>query len=310
MNRSPDVDLVLRDYFAGDDGGAPDYVLDVVEERIRLQPRRRAWRLQGRPNVNLYAKLAAAAAAVLVVGFVGWRLLPGDGGIGGEPTPAPTAAATTAASPPPTASAETYSCEEGTGCAGFLAAGTHATTRFAPAFSYTVPDDWMNPIDIPTIVGITPIDRPADLILVWSGVVPAEQTATCELRAKPGEGATVDDWIAFLDAHPGLDATNIQTHSISGASATSVDVRSFGGYTSPCVDDRAGFNVPIVKTPAGAPGDGYGVRIGAEARIFAIDAGAETVIVTVYSYGGDAAAFQEAVDLAEPVVTSFDFGSR
>ena len=42
--------------------------------------------------MNTYAKLAAAAAAALVVAFVGYRLLPGNGGIGGQPTnpPSPT----------------------------------------------------------------------------------------------------------------------------------------------------------------------------------------------------------------------------
>jgi hypothetical protein len=49
--------------------------------------------------VNTYAKLAAAAAAVLVVGFVGWQLLPGAGGPGGPATPSPSPAATAAPSP-------------------------------------------------------------------------------------------------------------------------------------------------------------------------------------------------------------------
>ena len=40
MNRQPDVELVLRDYFADDGFTAPDHVLDVVEERIARQPRR------------------------------------------------------------------------------------------------------------------------------------------------------------------------------------------------------------------------------------------------------------------------------
>jgi hypothetical protein len=39
--------------------------------------------------MNTYAKLIAAAAAVLVVAFAGFQLLPGSGGVGGEPTIAP-----------------------------------------------------------------------------------------------------------------------------------------------------------------------------------------------------------------------------
>lgn len=39
--------------------------------------------------MNTYAKLIAAAAAVLVVAVVGYQFLPGSGGIGGQPTIAP-----------------------------------------------------------------------------------------------------------------------------------------------------------------------------------------------------------------------------
>ena len=39
--------------------------------------------------MNIYAKLAAGAAAVLVLAFVGYQFLPGNGGIGGKPTIAP-----------------------------------------------------------------------------------------------------------------------------------------------------------------------------------------------------------------------------
>ena len=98
MNRQPDVELVLRDYFADDGFTAPDHVLDVVEERIARQPRRLAWRLRGRPFMNAYAKIAVAAAAVLLVAIVGYNLLPAGSTIGG-PAPTPTATPPTSAAP-------------------------------------------------------------------------------------------------------------------------------------------------------------------------------------------------------------------
>jgi hypothetical protein len=95
MNRTPDVELVLRDYFADDGLTAPDYVLDVVEERIGRQPRRHAWRLPWRLNtMNRTLKYVAAAAAVLVVAVLGYNLLPRSSSVGGAPataTPVPTA---------------------------------------------------------------------------------------------------------------------------------------------------------------------------------------------------------------------------
>ena len=101
MNRPPDVELVLRDYFADDGFTAPDHVLDVVEERIARHPRRLAWRLRGRPIVNTYAKLALAAAAVLLVAIVGYNLIPGRSTTGG-PKPTPTAIPTSSPTIAPT----------------------------------------------------------------------------------------------------------------------------------------------------------------------------------------------------------------
>lgn len=310
MNRTPDVELVLREWLADDGDIAPDRVLAVVADRIAVQPQRRARRLHGRPFMTTYAKLAAAAAAALIVGLVGWQLLPGSPGNGGNPTPAPTPVITPA--PTPTSAAPTspaaFVCEEGEGCTGLLTPGEHSTAQFAPAFAYVVPKDWMNPIDLPTIVGLTPVDQPADLILIWSGTVPADTSGTCDLRPKPGAGTSAADWVTYLTKHPGLDATNVQSYTVNGHPARSVDVRSFGGWTSPCAADRADYNVPLLKTPAGGPGDGYGVRIGTMARVYAIEVGTETVVVTVYSYQGSGVDLEARANQAEPVVLSLVFG--
>jgi len=99
MNRTPDVQLVLREWLGESHDIAPDRVLEVVADRIARQPQRRTWRLRGRPFMNTYAKLAAGVAAVLIVGRVGWRLLPGLGASGSQATPAPTPTTLTSQSP-------------------------------------------------------------------------------------------------------------------------------------------------------------------------------------------------------------------
>lgn len=60
--------------------------LDEVDTTPQRRSRWPAWRTD---RMNTYAKLIAAAAAVLVVAFVGYRFLPGNGGIGGQPTITP-----------------------------------------------------------------------------------------------------------------------------------------------------------------------------------------------------------------------------
>lgn len=88
MNRPPEVEPVLRAYLAETGDTAPDRVLRDVAARIALLPRRRAWRLQGRPFVNTSLRLAAGLAAAVVVAVLGWQLLqPAPSTTGSSPAP-------------------------------------------------------------------------------------------------------------------------------------------------------------------------------------------------------------------------------
>ncbi len=98
MNRTPDVELVLREYLADDGLTARDYVLDVVEERIGRQRQQRVWPFPGRTTMNTQVKLIAALAAAVVLAVVGYNLLLGVSGPG-----SPTAAPTPTVAPTPTA---------------------------------------------------------------------------------------------------------------------------------------------------------------------------------------------------------------
>ena len=59
-------------------------------DEVDTTPQRRSWWPAWRTSrMTTYAKLIAAAAAVLVVAAVGYQFLPRNGGIGGQPTIAP-----------------------------------------------------------------------------------------------------------------------------------------------------------------------------------------------------------------------------
>jgi hypothetical protein len=90
MSTDRDTTRVVRSWLDEGVTRLPDRVLDAVLDQIPTTPQRRhwwsAWRLD---QMNIYAKLIAGVAAVLVVAFVGYQFLPGNGGFGGQPTPGP-----------------------------------------------------------------------------------------------------------------------------------------------------------------------------------------------------------------------------
>ena len=67
----------------------PEHLLLRALDEVDATPQRRSWPAWRSNRMNTYAKLIVAAAAVLVVAFAGFQLLPRSGGIGGEPTTAP-----------------------------------------------------------------------------------------------------------------------------------------------------------------------------------------------------------------------------
>ena len=67
---------------------AEQMLLRALDE-VDATPQRRFWPAWRSNRMNTFAKLIVAAAAVLVVAFAGFQLLPRSGGVGGEPTVAP-----------------------------------------------------------------------------------------------------------------------------------------------------------------------------------------------------------------------------
>jgi hypothetical protein len=67
----------------------PEHLLLRALDEVDATPQRRSWPAWRYNRMNTYAKLIVAAAAVLVVAVVGYQFLPASGGVGGEPTVAP-----------------------------------------------------------------------------------------------------------------------------------------------------------------------------------------------------------------------------
>ena len=138
MTGRTNTERILDAYLAPEADRLADRVIDAALADIARTSQRRSWWPAWRSNpMNTYAKLFAAAAAVLVVAVVGYQLLPRSNGIGGPPTaqPSPTATSSQTATPIPTAPPDITD--------GILAAGTYRLRPFASGtmtIDATVPD--------------------------------------------------------------------------------------------------------------------------------------------------------------------------
>src|SRR5215213_7572148 len=89
VERDPGTRIVLSWLREETHENAERVLLRALDE-VDTTPQRRSWWPAWRTSpMNTYAKLIAAAAAVLVVAAVGYQFLPRSGGVGGQPTIAP-----------------------------------------------------------------------------------------------------------------------------------------------------------------------------------------------------------------------------
>jgi hypothetical protein len=98
MSQERDITRLVRSWIREDQHESADRILGVVLDRLDTTPQRRSWPAWRSNRMNTYAKLIVAAAAVLAVAVVGYQLLPRSGGVGGEPTIAPSPSPTLLAS--------------------------------------------------------------------------------------------------------------------------------------------------------------------------------------------------------------------
>ena len=93
MSTDRDTTRVVRSWLRTDEHESADRVVGAVLDRLDTTPQRRArwWPVRRNPPVNRFLTISLGAAAVVVLLFLGSRLLasPGNVGSGGEPTATP-----------------------------------------------------------------------------------------------------------------------------------------------------------------------------------------------------------------------------
>jgi len=301
VSRLPDVEFVLRAYLSDTGDAAPDRVLIDVADRIARQPRRRTWRLRGRPFMTTYAKLAAGLAAVLIVGFVGLQLLPGRGGIGGQQSPAPSPTArpsSTAGQSSPAPSPAAASCPAGVAPLpdGVVPGGTYCFKPLASAPSLTVnaivPAGWSGnpPCCLSGPVGES--NGPDGIAIHFLNAAsifsdPCHWNVNGSGPGQPGDikvGPSVDELAAALAGSAAYEATTPTDVTIGGFAGKRVDLQLPSGKC----DTLDGNGVYFVF--GGREGYIYAQGDGSDWQVTILDVAGTRLIVALFSYAGTSAA--------------------
>lgn len=292
-----DLGQVLDAFYAEGPRVAPDWILDDLTSRIEMETQRVAWRAAlHRPNVTV-PRLLVAAAVVGAIIAASLALL----NLGGHPR-----AVALPALPAP-------GCLQITeGCAlGELPAGEHGSTAFANfggkrhTLTYTVPDGWANVLDSEWTFFLRPrLDSQGKPVVVAASPVVMDQQEPCIDRPKPGVGNSIDEQVAYIAGHPGLNVGTPQRIMINGMPATYIDVLGVRSeWTGTCIRYTDG---PVVTLfTRSQPGQFMWWQDPTErTRFLFIDAGGGlTILAIIDSNIPDL--FQQLVDAQMPVVQSF-----
>src|SRR5262245_20534929 len=109
-------------------------LLRALDEVDTTPQRRPMWPARRIADMNAYAKLAVAVAAVVVIAVAGLQFLPSNGSVGGPPAATPSPRSSIAPTPPPSLPS---------GAQASLAPGRYRLTWNNPATSIEVPAGWI-----------------------------------------------------------------------------------------------------------------------------------------------------------------------
>lgn len=217
MTASRDPDWLIRAFLDEGITELPDRAYDAVRDHIDRTRQRVVigpWR---EPRMSTFARLAIGAAAVLLVGVVGFSMVgssrsPGTAG-GPSPTPltSPSPTPSQAAAPTPDVFPPSYEWP------GRLAAGTYTTSLVwdpGVAFTFTVPNGWES-----GDINIKKDDRMSIQFYRADNVPVDSCTAT---PRDPAIGPSEDDLIAALSTLVSFDAAPVPA-SLGGQSGSYVE---------------------------------------------------------------------------------------
>jgi hypothetical protein len=264
MSTDRDTTRVVRSWLEEGVTALPDRVLDSVLDQVPATPQRRSWWPAWRfAHMNAYAKLAIAAAAVVVVAVVGYNLLPSRGDTGGPLTSPLSPSLTPSASPAPAAmlkDAPHAACSPAGGAPDCLAAGTYRLTGSVWPGEITVsvpigwfewqPYTWEDAFDALLVDAGTNNGSGWGIQFIGVGMVAKDPCDPTKGKYAIAETGTVDGLVAAMSRWPGFQATAPAPTLVGGYSGQLVKLTS----------TRTGTDCPNASAwtiPQGGSVDGY-----------------------------------------------------
>lgn len=287
MTHERDTERLLDLWFAEGPTQAPDRVIDMVADRIGRHPQRPGWRLlpwrDFHMNTNL--KIATTLAAVLVVGVVGYNLLPrSSNGIGGPPpAPTPTTSASSAptTAPSPSGSAAT-DCVDAQGCPSAFPAGPVTSTVFTPKVSFTAPAGYIPSSDEPQAFGVrTAAGSTPGGFLIVRDPAPSTQANACEGDLDPAiKTYTVDTISAAFAADKAFKVTTPTAVTIGPYTGKTFDIELAPTWTGTCPwsNGKPGALALTVQSGPTPTSPSFGMAAGdPTTRVYLLDVGGKPI---------------------------------
>ena len=283
MSSDRDLTPTVRSWLHEDAHEDASRVLDLVLDEIETTPQHRAWWLARRfPIMNSNAfRLGIAAAAVIVIAFVGFRFLPGPGSFGGPPAPTPTPTVAPSATPLPQLEGQAS-----------LAAGRYRVDPLLPvSVSIQVPKGWGAGA---TWVAIGPKGNAAPdgmaIRFYTASNLYVNPLRTGDGVLSPPVGPSVDDLVNAMVNHPDWTITGHDAISIDGYPGQVVHVT-----LPPGTSDATPFYLSV-----DTGGQVWGWAAGQLFDIYVIDVGGNRLVFDAFHYpnttAGDLAAQRQVID--------------
>ena len=198
-------------------------------------------------------------------------------------------------------------------CLGELAAGTHSTTTFRPALTYTVPVGWINFSDHRGFVAFVPpggdwtrtaVDNAkTDYIMVATSIATSREGCA----DGPSKIRTPTAFARWLQHEPGLTTTRPDPVAVGGLSGVVVDIRMRKDWTKTCPWSHG---VPAAQVLWGLAPSPTGFAQGTipqpmVMRLYLLIFLHGTLGIEIYEVSGD-----EKLDAYSAVVKTFRFAGR